>query len=94
MNRGAGAQIDRTGGPIVTGSSIAKNALNYIAERKLMLGGILWIQLKGVRDIHTLTKLIQRNIYDSLNLSRLEISKYARASCTYQEVIDFIVGYF
>ena len=75
-------------------SSIAKNALNYIAERKLMLGGILWIQLKGVRDIHTLTKLIQRNIYDSLNLSRLEISKYARASCTYQEVIDFIVGYF
>ena len=75
-------------------SSIAKNALNYIAERKFMMGGVLWIQLKGVRDIYTLTKLIQRNIYDSLNLTRLEISKYARASCTYHEVIDFIVGYF
>ena len=24
QNRGAGAQIDRTGGPIVTGSSVAK----------------------------------------------------------------------
>ena len=39
-------------------SSIARNALNYICERKFIHGGVMWIQLKGVRDIYTLTKLI------------------------------------
>ena len=51
-------------------SSIARNALNYICERKFIHGGVMWIQLKGVRDIYTLTKLIQSNIYDALTITR------------------------
>ena len=39
-------------------SSIARNAFNYINERKFIHGGILWIQLKGVRDVYTVTKLL------------------------------------
>ena len=49
-------------------SSIAKNTLNHIHERKLIQGGILWIPLKGVVDIFSIVKEIQRHIYDSLDL--------------------------
>ena len=75
-------------------SSIAKNALNYIQERKFVHGGILWIQLKGVRDIYTLTKLIQRNIYNALTLSRKEVNWYTKKYCTYHDLVDFIVLFF
>ena len=50
-------------------SSIAKNAFNYIHERKWIKGGILWIQLKGVKDVYTVTKMMQRHIFDSMILS-------------------------
>ena len=63
-------------------SSIARNALNYIHERKFIHGGILWIQLKGVRDVYTVTKLIQRHIYNSLNLTRSDIVDFTIKYCT------------
>ena len=49
-------------------SSIAKNTLNHIHEHKLIQGGILWIPLKGVADILSIVKEIQRHIYDELDL--------------------------
>ena len=53
-------------------SSIAKNAFNYIYERKLILGGILWLQLKGITDVYAAIKLIQGHIIDSLKMNRQE----------------------
>ena len=75
-------------------SSIARNALNYICERKFIHGGVMWIQLKGVRDIYTLAKLIQSNIYDALTITRQEVGRYTRNSCTYEDLQDFIVKFF
>ena len=37
-------------------SSVARNTLHYIYERKYVTGGILWIQLKGVRDVYSVAK--------------------------------------
>ena len=33
-------------------SSVARNALHYMHERKYMSGGVIWVQLKGVKDIY------------------------------------------
>ena len=75
-------------------SSIAKNTLNYIYERKLVLGGILWIQLKGIKDTYSVLKLIQRNIIDSMNLSREELLEQIKSTCIYTELTDFIINFF
>ena len=64
-------------------SSIAKNALNYIYERKLVQGGILWIDLKGVIDVYAVVKLIQSHIYDSLFLSGKDRFEQNKQTCTY-----------
>ena len=37
-------------------SSVARNTLHYIHERKYISGGIIWVQLKGVRDCYSVTK--------------------------------------
>ena len=39
-------------------SSVARNALHYMSERKFFTGGMLLIQLKNVRDVFSLMKQI------------------------------------
>ena len=39
-------------------SSIARNALHYMCERKFFTGGVLLVQLKNVRDVFSLMKQI------------------------------------
>ena len=72
-------------------SSIARNAFNYINERKFIGGGVLWVQLKGVRDVYTLKKLLQRYIYNSLNLSKDDIVEYTIKYSTLRELSNLII---
>ena len=37
-------------------SSVARNTLHFIYERKYLTGGILWVQLKGVKDVYSAMK--------------------------------------
>ena len=39
-------------------SSIARNALHYMTERKFFTGGVLLVQLKNVQNVFTLMKQI------------------------------------
>ena len=37
-------------------SSVAKNTLHYIHERKYKSGGVMWANLKGVKDVYSVLK--------------------------------------
>ena len=74
-------------------SSVARNALHYIHERKYMSGGILWVQLKGSRDIYSVTKQIQSYIYRAINLTKDEIVELTRDTCTEEDLLVFIINF-
>ena len=44
--------------PGIGKSSIARNALHFMVERKFFTGGVILVQLKNVKDIYTFTKQI------------------------------------
>ena len=75
-------------------SSVARNTLHYIYERKYVTGGILWIQLKGVRDVYSVAKHLQNHIYMSLNLTETEINEITKQTCTEESLIQFIKEFF
>lgn len=75
-------------------SSVARNTLHYIYERKYITGGILWVQLKGVRDVYSVSKHLQKYIYRSLNLTKREINELTRETCTEEKLIEFIKEFF
>ena len=49
--------------PGIGKSSIVRNALHFITERKFFTGGVILVQLKNVQDIYTFNKRLQRLIY-------------------------------
>ena len=75
-------------------SSVARNTLHYIYERKYVTGGILWIQLKGVRDVYSVAKHLQNHIYRSLNLTKDEINEITKSTCSEESLIQFIKEFF
>ena len=75
-------------------SSVARNTLHYIYERKYITGGILWVQLKGVRDVYSVSKHLQKYIYRSLNLTKSEINELTKETCTEEKLIEFIKEFF
>ena len=62
-------------------SSIARNALHYMSERKFFTGGVLLLQLKNVRDVFSLMKQIQRFIIKALDLTHETMTKLAQSTC-------------
>ena len=74
-------------------SSVARNALHYIHERRYMSGGIVWVQLKGVRDVYSVTKQIQSYIYRSINWTKEEIAELTRDTCTEEDLLVFIINF-
>ena len=75
-------------------SSVAKNTLHFIYERKYMTGGVLWVQLKGVKDVYSAMKQIQSYIYKSLILSKDEVTDLIRETCTEKDLLSFIISFF
>ena len=55
-------------------SSIARNALHFMAERKFFTGGVILMQLKNVKDIYALNKQIYRLCYQAFKLNKEEIN--------------------
>ena len=74
-------------------SCVARNALHYIIERKYMTGGVMWVQLKGAKDIYAILKQIQNFIYRSLVLSKEEITELTRDTCRENDLESFIIEF-
>ena len=74
-------------------SSVARNALHYINERKYMTGGVMWVQLKGTKDVYAILKQIQSFIYRALILSRDEIAELTRDTCREKDLESFIIEF-
>ena len=75
-------------------SSVARNTLHFINERKYITGGIIWVQLKGVRDVYSVSKHLQKYIYRSLNLTKREINELTRETCSEEKLLEFIKEFF
>ena len=74
-------------------SSVVRNTLHHIYERKYFIGGICLIQTKNVRDVFSLMKLIQRFVIKSLDLSFQEVNKRIEKNCTEEALIDDIIEF-
>ena len=58
-----------------------------------MTGGVLWVQLKGVKDEYAIIKQIQSFIYKALNLTKDEIQELIRNACNEKDLLDFITNF-
>ena len=74
-------------------SSLVRNALHFIYERKYFTGGIILIQMKNVRDAFSLMKLIQRQIIQVLDLSYKEVIEMTQKNCTEEALLDYIINF-
>ena len=48
-------------------SAVAKNATHYMLERKYFTGGVIVINLKGIRDFRLLVQQIQKVILKNID---------------------------
>ena len=76
-------------------SSLVKNTLHFVSDRKYFTGGILYVQSEGVRKCYILLKLIMKSIAISLDLKEssrrdFELQYYSREAKT----INFLVNFF
>ena len=74
-------------------SSVVRNTLHHIYERKYFIGGICLIQTKNVRDVFSLMKLIQRFVIKCKDLSVNEVNDIVEKNCTEEALIDFIIRF-
>ena len=49
-------------------STLVRNLLNFVADRKYFTGGIVYVQIKDMRNIITVLKLIKRAIVAAFKL--------------------------
>ena len=56
-------------------STLAKNLLNFVADRSYFTGGIIYVQIKDMRSTITVLKLIKREILSSIKLDAKEKQK-------------------
>ena len=75
-------------------SSIARNALHYVSQRKFFTGGILLIQLKNVEKVFSLLKQIQRFIFKVLDIPPSEVAGLTEQTCTEEQLGSFITKFF
>ena len=75
-------------------SSVANNVLHHIYERKQVTGGVLWLQLKGTKDVYAVLKEMQKYIYKSLILNKDEINELTRRTCTERDLTEYIINFF
>ena len=53
-------------------SSLARNTMHYVSDRKIFTGAILFIKLKDVRSTISMLKIIVRNLMKILTLSNAD----------------------
>lgn len=75
-------------------SSLARNALWYAAERKMFIGGILFVQCKEIRSCHTLLKFILRSILKVIDLSEQKKTEMVEALCSEDKLKDYLKDFF
>jgi hypothetical protein len=47
-------------------SSLARQALSYIEDRKIFLGGMIFVNVKGVRELDRFIKEVALNVFNRL----------------------------
>ena len=75
-------------------SGVANNVLHHIYARKEITGGVLWVQLKGTKDVYAVLKELQKYIYKSLVLSNDEINEHTKKTATKKDLTDSIIEFF
>lgn len=75
-------------------SCLARNTLHYVAERKIFTGGILFIQLKDIKSIFSLLKLIMRAIMRFLEIEKEAKRNLADRCCSQDRLIEYLISFF
>ena len=74
-------------------STLAKNLLNFVADRNYFTGGIVYVQMKDMRSTITVLKLIKREILTSIKLDSREKQKLEHQNSENEtKLIEFIVS--
>ena len=68
--------------------------MHYAAERKMFLGGMLFIDCKKVSSIHQLLKIILNKILRVIDLAQLEKSELMKKICTEDKLKDYLKEFF
>ena len=74
-------------------TSLVKNTLHYIYVRRFVLGGIMWIKMKGVTDVYTVIKQMQHTICRVLNQSDDDVLKTNLQMLTSEDLLEFIINF-
>ena len=75
-------------------SSLARNTLHYVAERKMFTHGVVLVQLKGVKTCFAMLKLLIRAILPTLDLSREGKRNLVNKIMTKNAMIDYLINFF
>ena len=75
-------------------SSLARNTLHYVAERKMFSGGVLYIQMKNMRSFFAVVKIIMSNIMRLIDLNTEEKLMLEEQRLTHEQMIDYFIDLF
>ena len=75
-------------------STIVRQALQYICDRKFFTGGVIQIQLSNVKSTYSLMKAIQRAIIKGLNLTKDQLNEIIEDNCSEDRLFDMITYFF
>lgn len=75
-------------------SSLARNTLHYLAERKAFTGGILHFQLTGHHDVFSSLKVIIRKIRRFLDLNEEQEKVFMEKTSSQDAILDYLINFF
>lgn len=75
-------------------SSLARNTLHYVCERKMFTHGILFIQLKDMRACFMMLKLLMRLLLKFINIDSVGKRKLLEKTNSKNAMIDYFVNFF
>ena len=75
-------------------SSIVRQALHYISDRKFFTGGVIQIQLSNVKSTYSLNKAIQRAIIKGLKLDKKQLNEIIEENCAEDHLLEMIIDFF
>ena len=75
-------------------STIVRQALHYICDRKFFTGGVIQIQLSNVKSTYSLNKAIQRAIIKGFKLTKDQLNDIIEETNTEERLFDFIAEFF
>ena len=75
-------------------SSLARSVLHYAAARKMFTGGTLFIKLKGISSCFVVVKMIMREIFKALDLTKDEKLQLESENCSQDRMIEYFKTFF